>query len=69
VVRTDTAELSAMGAAHLAGVSAGVFTLDGLRRMDRGGTRFAPTMGDDARSHARIAWTRAVARARSDRPD
>ena len=66
VVRTDTAELSAMGAAHLAGVSSGVFTLDGLRRLDRGGTRFEPGLGDGARSTARAAWRRAVARARSD---
>ena len=30
VERTDVAELSAMGVAHLAGVSAGLFTLEGL---------------------------------------
>jgi glycerol kinase len=66
VVRTDTAELSAMGAAHLAGVSSGVFTLDGLRRLDRGGTRFEPMLADGARAASRAAWIRAVARARSD---
>ena len=63
VERTEVAELSAMGAAHLAGVSAGLFTLESLARMDRGGRTFTPSR-DAARLDERSAWARAVARAR-----
>ena len=64
VERTAVAELSAMGVAHLAGVSAGVFTLDGLARRDRGGETFAPRLGAQDRQAQRRAWLTAVARAR-----
>ena len=63
VERTEVAELSAMGVAHLAGVSAGLFTLDSLARMDRGARTFTPSP-DAARHDQRRAWARAVARAR-----
>lgn len=42
VERTSVAELSAVGVAHLAGLTAGLFTLDGLAKMDRDGDRFTP---------------------------
>jgi glycerol kinase len=64
VERTSVAELSAMGVAHLAGVSAGLFTLEGLSRMDRGAQGFTPRLTDAARAEERHGWTRAVARAR-----
>jgi glycerol kinase len=64
VERTDVAELSAMGVAHLAGVSAGVFTLEGLRHLDRGGQAFKPSLAADDRRREREAWARAVARSR-----
>ncbi len=64
VERTDVAELSAMGVAHLAGVSAGVFTIDGLRRLDRGGQAFKPSLAPNDRAREREAWARAVARSR-----
>lgn len=63
VERTEVAELSAMGVAHLAGVSAGLFTFDGLTRMDRGARTFTPSL-EVARLGQRRAWARAVARAR-----
>lgn len=64
VERTPVAELSAMGVAHLAGVSAGLFSWDGLKQMDRGAQRFAPQLSTDARADVRRAWSAAVARAR-----
>ena len=64
VERTDVAELSAMGVAHLAGVSAGLFTLDGLRRLNRGGQAFRPSRAPEVQQRERDAWARAVARSR-----
>jgi glycerol kinase len=64
VERTDIAELSAMGVAHLAGVSAGLFSLDELRRMDHGAQGFLPRLAAPARAEERRAWSTAVARAR-----
>ena len=64
VERTPVAELSAMGAAHMAGVSVGVFTLESLKRLDRGGERFTPRMDAPARAKERRQWLQAVARAR-----
>ena len=52
------------GAAHLAGVTAGLFTLEGLGKLDRGSERFAPRMAAEARNGERGRWSRAVARAR-----
>ena len=64
VERTDVAELSAMGVAQLAGVSAGLFTMEGLSRVDRGGKGFKPSRAPEDRLHERKAWAHAVARAR-----
>jgi len=64
VERTKVAELSAMGVAHLAGVSAGLFTLESLAKLDRGAERFAPHMDGAVRAHERRQWAQAVARAR-----
>jgi glycerol kinase len=64
VERTDVAELSAMGVAHLAGVSAGLFSLEGLARLYRAGEAFHPSCSPEDRRRERQAWARAVARAR-----
>ncbi|MDE3176550.1 MAG: glycerol kinase [Pseudomonadota bacterium] len=64
VERTDVAELSALGVAHLAGVGAGLFTFDGLSRRDRGARRFTPRLPERARAEERRGWAQAVARAR-----
>jgi glycerol kinase len=64
VERTEVAELSAMGAAHLAGISSGVFTWDGLKQFDRGAERFVPATSSVVRRDERRAWLRAVARSR-----
>ena len=65
VERTPVAELSAMGVAHLAGVSAGLFTLESLSKLDRGAERFAPRMDAAVRANERRRWAHAVARARA----
>ncbi len=64
VERTAVAELSAMGVAHLAGVSAGLFTLESLSRLDRGAERFTPRLDPALRASERRAWKQALARAR-----
>src|SRR5262249_20989831 len=64
VERTDVAELSAMGVAHLAGLSVGMFSLDVLRRMERGGQAFTPSRTPEDRHREREAWAHAVARSR-----
>ena len=65
VVRTETAELSALGVAHLAGLADGVFTLDQLAGLDRGGTVFSPRLTGVERLEKRGAWRLALARSRS----
>ncbi len=64
VVRPQTAELSAMGAAHLAGLGAGIWTLDDLAVLPREGNVFEPRMDDLARQRQRLEWRRMVARSR-----
>jgi glycerol kinase len=64
IERTAVAELSALGVAHLAGVSSGVFTWEGLKRLDRRTERFVPRMDPAARDGERHAWSHAVARSR-----
>jgi glycerol kinase len=64
VERTDVAELSAVGVAHLAGISAGLFTTEGLSRLDRGSKAFKPSRVPEDRLRERKAWGDAVARAR-----
>jgi glycerol kinase len=73
VARTDIAELSALGVAHLAGYSGGLFTLTQLAALDRGGEVFVPGADAPARRAKRGAWQQALARTRSaaspgDRP-
>ena len=53
-----------MEVAHLAGVSAGVFTWESLKRLDRGEQRFTPRLDAALRDRERRAWGQAVARAR-----
>jgi glycerol kinase len=64
VERTRVAEVSAMGVAHLAGISTGLFTFDSLRRLNRGAEAFKPSLAPQDRLREREAWTRAVARSR-----
>jgi glycerol kinase len=64
VFRTETSELSALGAAHLAGASAGLFAFDALAKLERSGQTFTPSLPPERRAAAREAWRLAVRRAR-----
>jgi glycerol kinase len=66
VVRSDSAELSARGAAWLAGLAVGVWpSVAALAALPRAATRFEPRMGDGERDRRYAGWQEAVARARS----
>jgi glycerol kinase len=70
VERTSVAELSAMGVAYLAGVTANIFTLASLGQIDRGSECFMPGAASAAmRANERRAWGQAVARARGEAVD
>jgi glycerol kinase len=57
VERTSVAELSAMGVAQLAGLTAGLFPLESLGQIDRGSQRFAPGAASATmRAKERRAW-------------
>ena len=59
-------ETTALGAAYLAGLSAGVWSgVDELRRRWRAGERFEPRMSQDARDALYADWLRAVERTRA----
>ncbi|MEZ0167147.1 FGGY family carbohydrate kinase [Microvirga sp. TS319] len=64
VFRTETAELSALGTAHLAGLQAGLFSLSDLAGLERPGRTFMPAQSEADRRSARAAWLGAVRRAR-----
>jgi glycerol kinase len=64
VLPARTAELSALGVAHLAGLQAGVWSQDGLERLARDRARFAPAWSSEERARARASWLRAVQRSR-----
>lgn len=66
VVRSDAAELSARGAAWLAGLAAGIWpSVDALARLPRAVTRFEPRMPASERDRRYAGWQDAIARARS----
>jgi glycerol kinase len=64
VLRTQTSELSALGAAHLAGLRAGLFSPAFLEALDRGERTFKPVFGRERRAACRQGWALALRRAR-----
>ncbi|WP_129669303.1 FGGY family carbohydrate kinase [Phytoactinopolyspora endophytica] len=64
VHRADTAELSAVGAAHLAGLTAGFWTDDELAGLPRPRTVFTPAMDTGEAGTRREQWHAAVAMSR-----
>jgi len=64
VVVPEVAETTALGAAYLAGVGAGVLTLDRVRDGWRERARYEPAMSADQREALLADWARAVERAR-----
>jgi len=68
VIRSASSDLSALGAAWLAGLAVGVWRdLDELARLPRETSRFEPTMNNDRREELYAGWRDAVSRARSHR--
>ncbi|MCU1475450.1 MAG: glpK [Subtercola sp.] len=65
VERPSVAGLSALGAAHLAGIAAGVFTDDEVLAFDRGSTTFVPHVSAAHAAARRARWLDAVGLARS----
>jgi glycerol kinase len=63
VVVPEISETTALGAAYLAGVGAGVLTLDRVRTGWRERERYEPRMGEDERESLLADWRRAVERA------
>ncbi|SDV03176.1 glycerol kinase [Microlunatus sagamiharensis] len=61
VAASQVAELSALGAAHLAGLGAGVWTLDDLDALPRERTTYAPRSSPQERDRRRHTWHAAVA--------
>lgn len=66
VLRSRAAELSALGAAHLAGHAAGIWGLNDLIALHREQDRFEPTISARERKTVRSRWAAAVSRARGD---
>jgi glycerol kinase len=64
VVVPEIAETTAMGAALLAGVGAGLLTLDRVRSLGDERARYEPRMGDDERASLLDGWRRALERSR-----
>jgi glycerol kinase len=64
VVVPEIAETTALGAAYLAGVGAGQWTVSDVAGAWRERRRYEPRMGDDQRSALLDGWNRALIRAR-----
>ncbi len=62
VVVPEVAETTALGAAYLAGVGAGMWTIDQVRQGWRERSRYEPAMSDDQRQTLLAGWRRAVER-------
>jgi glycerol kinase len=69
VQRAEQTDLSPLGAAHLAGLGAGVWDRAGLEALPRPRTRFAPVESAATSGPRRSAWLAAVARARWAAPE
>ncbi len=66
VVVPEITETTALGAAYLAGVGAGLWTVSDVRSGWRERARFEPRMGADERACLLAGWHDAVGRARSE---
>lgn len=69
VVRSEAVDVSALGAAWLAGLAVGMWRdIDELSLLPRATTRFEPRMDADCRDRLYAGWRAAVDRTRSTRP-
>ncbi len=62
VVVPEVAETTALGAAYLAGIAAGVWTREQVGEMWRQAARYEPAMGEDERQTLLAGWSRALER-------
>ncbi len=69
VVVPEIRETTALGAAYLAGVGAGAWTIADVREGWRRGARYEPRMGEDERRMLLAGWRDALARTRSVGPE
>jgi glycerol kinase len=65
VVLGETSETTALGAAYLAGVGAGLWTVSDVRDSWRERLRYEPRMGESERAPLLAGWADALARARN----
>jgi glycerol kinase len=65
VLVPEVAETTALGAAYLAGVGTGIWTVDQLRSAWREKRRYEPRMAEDQRQTLLAGWHRALERARA----
>jgi glycerol kinase len=65
VVVPEVAETTALGAAYLAGIATGRWTLDQVGEMWREAARYEPTIGADERDSLLVGWRRALERSRA----
>jgi glycerol kinase len=66
VKRSRAAELSALGAAHLAGHAGGIWSLADLSKLHHAHDGFGPAMPPSQREAERALWARAVSRSRGE---
>jgi glycerol kinase len=64
VVVPEVPETTALGAAYLAGVGVGIWTIDQLSRSWRAKDRYEPAMSEDQREELLAGWRRALERSR-----
>jgi glycerol kinase len=64
VVIPETAETTALGAAYLAGIGVGLWTVEQVGALWRESARYEPRMNRDERERLLHDWRRAVERAR-----
>ena len=67
VVVGESTETTALGAAYLAGVGVGLWTVSDVRDSWREGARYEPRMGEDERAGLLAGWADALDRAASQR--
>jgi glycerol kinase len=65
VVLGESTETTALGAAYLAGVGVGLWTVADVRDSWREGARYEPQMGEDERAKLLAGWADALERARA----
>jgi glycerol kinase len=64
VLVPEVAETTALGAAYLAGIGTGLWTVEQVKQSWRVRHRYEPAMSDDQRQTLLSGWRRALERAR-----